>query len=130
MKKWLCSLIFFAAMQATGYAQHDSLDQSSPTAVAKIIFNAASSGNYEPLKQICDPNIDTDGDSKRVCAIADADKISQENFAAYFSTGKIIGDPLIKDNFAKVDILFGPDGKKPESLMMARKDNKWYLVSF
>ncbi len=129
--KQLFSFVFVILISlSTVQAQTDSLSQSTPEGVAQIIFNAAKTGKFEQLRLICHQGLDTDGDSKQICTVADADKKSQASFAAYFSTGKIVGDVLIKGGNAKVVILFGPDGKKSESLIMLKKNEKWYLVSF
>jgi len=95
-----------------------------------MVFEAARSGDYGNLKKLCDASLDHDGDSKRVCEVADADEKQKSSFKEYFSKGKVVGEPVIEGDNARVSILFGPDGTKDETFKMTRKDGKWYLVSF
>jgi len=104
-------------------------DQTTPRGVAEIIFSSAKSGEYAPLKDLCNSTLDTDGDSKKVCEVA-SDAEMQKTFKEYFSTGKVNGEPTIEGDKAAVKILFGPDGTKEETLNMEKKDGKWYLTSF
>lgn len=101
--------------------------QDSPRSVAETIFNAARSGNYDGLPVLIDA--DADSDSKMI-AQAVTDKNIQEEFRTHFKNGKVVGEPVIKDDRASVNILFGPGGDKEETFEMVRKDGKWYLLSF
>lgn len=105
-------------------------DQTTPKGVANMIFDAAKSGDYSQLKNLCNDSLVSDGDSRRVCQIADGDDKSKSSFKEYFSTGKIVGEPTIEGEEASVNITFGPDGTKEETLKMQKKDGKWYLYSF
>ena len=51
-------------------------------------------------------------------------------FKEYFGKGTVVGSPVIEGDKAKVSVLLGNDGKKEETFNMAKKDGKWYLVSF
>lgn len=101
--------------------------QADPRSVAEAIFEAAQSGNCQGLAALVDT--EADGDSKRI-AKASTDKTTQEEFQQYFSKGKVSADPVISGDKASVNILFGPDGTREETLEMVRKDGKWYLMSF
>ncbi|MEO7308869.1 MAG: hypothetical protein ABIX01_00615 [Chitinophagaceae bacterium] len=104
-------------------------DQSTPEGVAEIIFNSARTGEFAPLKSLCNDAVDTDGDSKKVCEVA-TDKESQKQFVEYFSRGKVNGVASVEGDKAAVKIFFGPEGTKEETLNMVKKDDKWYLASF
>ncbi len=101
--------------------------QASPRAVAETIFNAAKNGSCEGLPALIDTN--ADGDSKMIAQAA-TDKKIQEEFKTYFKKGKVVGEPVINEDKASVNILFGPDGNKEETFEMVKKDGKWYLQSF
>ena len=107
-----------------------TVDQSTPQSTAEMIFSAARSGDFSQLKDLCDPSLQPDHDSRNVCAIATGDDEMKADFKEYFSTGKVVGDPIIQGDKAMVAILFGPDGKKQDSFNMTKKDGKWYLISF
>ncbi|MEO6541497.1 MAG: hypothetical protein ABIN74_10915 [Ferruginibacter sp.] len=105
-------------------------DQSTPKGVADIVFAAAQSGDYSKLQGLCDASLDTDGDAKHICDVTTGDDALKAQFKEHFSKGTVTGEPVIEGDNAKVDILFGPDGTKKETLNMAKKDGKWYLTSF
>ncbi len=105
-------------------------DQTTPTGVANMVFDAAKSGDYSKLKSLCDDSLEPDGDSKKVCGVADGDDEYKKMFKEYFSKGKVVGEATIEGDDAKVNILFGPDGTKEETFNMKKKDGKWYLMSF
>ena len=105
-------------------------DQSTPQGVAEIIFSAAKNGDFGALKNLCDATLEPDGDSKKICEVPDGDEKLKSSFKDYFSKGKVVGDPSIEGDKAAVKVLFGPDGTKEETFNMAKKDGKWYMVSF
>lgn len=105
-------------------------DQSTPKGVAEIIFGAAKSGDYSQLKNLCDAALETDSDSKHICDVTTGDDELKANFKEHFSKGTVAGEAVIEGDNAKVDINFGPDGTKKETLNMTKKDGKWFLVSF
>ena len=105
-------------------------DQTTPKGAAEMIFSAASSGDYSHLKDLCNDALEPDGDSKRVCELANGDDEMKSSFKKYFAKGKVVGEPTVEGDNAKVSIMFGPDGTKEETFNMTRKDGKWYLVSF
>lgn len=101
--------------------------QASPRSVAETIFNAAKNGSYDGLPALIDT--DADSDSKMIAQAA-TDKKVQEEFKTYFKNGKVVGEPVINDDKASVNILFGPEGEKEETFEMVKRDGKWYLQSF
>lgn len=119
--------IIFTACNGKSSASND---QSTPTGAANMVFDAAKSGDFSQLKNLCNESLASDGDSRRVCGVADGDEKAKSSFKEYFSTGKVVGDPVIEGDAAKVNITFGPDGTKEETLNMQMKDGKWYLYSF
>lgn len=99
-----------------------TVDQSKPEAVVQAVFDAAKSKDFSLLKGLCAP--DADGDTKMICNV---DEKSQEEFIKYFGMGKIEGTPKIEGTIAEVNILFGPDGKKKETMKLVQIDGKWFL---
>lgn len=102
-------------------------DQSSPEGVVKMVFAAASSGDMSSLKDLCDPNGENDGDTRRICESADT---KPEEFTEFFSKGKVNGDATVNGDKAEVPFLFGPDGTKEETMNVVKRGDKWYLMSF
>jgi|GEM_PF-2984921 len=105
------------------------LDASSPRALAESIFAIAKSGELALLSSIADPK-DSDGDSKQVANIAQAPADKQDDFRKHFGPGSISGEINVEGDMAEVPILFGPDGKSPETFKLVKRDGRWYLHSF
>ncbi len=104
---------------------------TSPESVVQAIFEAAKSGDFASLKELCDPLGENDGDTQMICDIA-TDDTNQEEFVQYFATGKISGDAKISrgGDKAEVPFLFGPDGDREETMELINRDGQWYLFSF
>jgi hypothetical protein len=132
MKKIFCAAIVLAFLlpACNSKSGGGGGDQSTPKGVAEMIFSAAKSGNYGGLKNLCDASLEPDGDSKRICEVPDGDAELKSRFKEYFEKGKVVGDPVIEGDNAKVSVTFGPDGTKEETFNMKKKDGKWYMVSF
>jgi len=105
-------------------------DQSTPEGAANMIFTAAKSGDFGPLKDLCDASLEPDSDSKKICEVPSGDEELKSKFKEYFGQGKVVGSAVIEGDRAKVSVMLGKDGTKEESFNMAKKDGKWYLVSF
>ena len=130
MKKTILPLVLVAGMLFACKGKSGGGDQSTPQGVAEMIFSAAKSGDLGALKNLCDATLEPDGDSKKICEVPDGDEKLKSSFKDYFSKGKVVGDPSIEGDKAAVKVLFGPDGTKEETFNMAKKDGKWYMVSF
>ena len=132
MKKFICSLFIVASIFSACKGKSGSAadDQSTPTSVANSIFDAAKSGDYSKLKNLCNASLEPDIDSKKICEVADGDDKLKSMFKEYFAKGKMVGEATIEGDDAKVNILFGPDGTKEETFSMKKKDGKWYLMSY
>ncbi len=104
--------------------------QTDPAWVVNQIFIAAKEGKYELLSELCDPEGKGDGDTKFLCTIQNASTKDKQEFDEYFKTGKIIGEPVIEGEEAKVEFTFGPDGNKKETMNLVRRGDRWYLESF
>jgi hypothetical protein len=106
--------------------------QKTPEAALQMVFDAANGGDLAGLNVLLPPGGGEDGDVRNVCGVSKAPQKDKDEFCAYFKTGKIQGDARIdeKAGTAEVDFLFGPTGKKKETMNLVRKDGLWYLSSF
>lgn len=102
-----------------------------PESVVQAIFDAANSGDFASLKDLCDPLGENDGDTQMICDLA-TDETNQEEFVQYFAAGKISGDTQISPDGAQtaVPFLFGPDGDSEETMVLINRDGQWYLFGF
>ncbi len=106
------------------------LDQSTPEKALAAVFEAARTGKYEGLESLRPPSGKCDGDVKDICRVAKAPEDKQKEFAEYFAKGKITGAARIEGKSAEVDFLFGPTGKKKETMALVEEGGKWYLAQF
>ena len=104
-----------------------ALNHGSPRALAMSIFAIAKEGNLEALAGVADP-VEADGDAKRVATVSTAPAPQQAEFKAAFATGQVT-EHKVEGDKATVEITFGPDGTKKETLNMVLRDKKWYLQS-
>lgn len=101
--------------------------QAQPETVAEAIFAAARSGECKNLATLIDTNADID--CRRIGQAA-TDESARKSFMEYFAKGKVNGKPVIREDKALVNILFGPNGSDEETFEMVKKNGKWYLQSF
>lgn len=106
--------------------------QKTPEAALQMVFDAAKSGKLEGLKVLLPPGGGEDGDVRNVCGVSKAPQKDQDEFRQYFEKGAIPGKARIDEEAgtAEVDFLFGPTGKKKETMNLVRKEGLWYLSSF
>jgi hypothetical protein len=104
-----------------------TIDQGSPTSLAEGIFGAVRAGDFAALQGIAAP--DADRHAKDVANVGSAPADKQADFKKQFEKGKATGEKVDGDK-AEVTILFGPDGTKPETFHMVKRNGKWYLQGF
>jgi hypothetical protein len=102
-----------------------------PEMVVQTIFDAAQSGDFAPLKDLCDPLGENDDDTQMICEVA-TDETHRASFVKWFTKGKVTGDAEISPDGsgAEVPFLFGPDGDQAETMVLINRDGVWYLLEF
>lgn len=124
--KILFIIILFSGILSNGKAQSENV----PKLVVIELFKAAKTANYSLLVNLCDPLGQCDGDSKSICNLINANQEAQLQFCEQFKKGRIVGKTIIKNDFAKVKIKFGKNGKKDEVIVLVKREGKWFLYSF
>lgn len=104
-----------------------SQTQSDPKLVVLELFKAAQTGDYSKLTGLCDPQGESDGDVKQICNLQNQPETNRALFAEQFKKGKVVGNTEIVENFAKVKIKFGKNGKKDETVVLVKRGDLWYL---
>lgn len=106
----------------------------SPQSVMEALFNAAKTGELGILAFLIPPDGigDTDGDVERICSLGTrgSDSLLIIHFRDEFSKAKIIGEPVIHENEAEVNFIFGPNLESSETMKLQKISDKWYLSSF
>ncbi len=101
-----------------------------PEKVVEDIFYAAKAGRMASLPALCNPDGSGDKDTKDICGIGTATDEKLSEFRKEFRNGKIVGEPVIKGDTAKVKFKFGADGNKDEEFELKLVKGRWYLQSF
>jgi len=129
--KTICTVIGgMAVLAATSFASAADVDFSDPEAVTAAIFTAARTGDDTALARLCDPEGKNDGDTRRYICEVTVDGARWIEYVSYFAKGKVSAPARITGDTAKVPFLFGPDGKKKETMNLIRRGKKWFLLSF
>jgi len=128
MKRILTALVLLAVSPLLRAEDPHPVDQSSPTPVLEAVFAAARSGQLARLTALAAST--ADGDVESVCGVSTASPEIRESFRTHFAKGKIIGKPRLDGNRAEIDFLFGPDGRKKETMHLVRENGLWFLESF
>jgi tetratricopeptide (TPR) repeat protein len=124
----------FAAMMSSlapagAAAAGSGVDMEDPVSVLQAVFAAARSQDFSGLSALCDPLGENDDDTALICAMT-ADHPERDSFVTYFAAGTVAGEAVIQGDRAQVPFLFGPQGDQPESMVLVRRDSKWYLAEF
>jgi hypothetical protein len=123
---------------STGEAETDTttatagdVDFTDPASVLQAVFDAAQSGDFSALQNLCDPLGENDGDTQRICDLA-TDDTERASFVEFFEKAKINGDVQISPDGSEagVPFSFGPDGQEEETMKLINRDGNWYLSSF
>ena len=103
----------------------------SPESVVQAVFDAATSGDFGSLGDLCDPVGENDDDTQMICDTA-TDGANRDEFVQYFASGKVNGVATISPDGteATVPLLFGPGGDDEETMTLINRDGQWYLYSF
>lgn len=102
---------------------------SKPELVVQTVFDAAKSKDFSTLTGLCDPEGRGDGDTKRICAVGMATSKDKKEFIEYFENARIVGEASINGTEARVSIIFGPKSNKPETFVLIKRNDNWYLES-
>jgi len=142
----LINIGVFSQNQVSKY----KLDQTDPNNVVNAIFYSARTGDYLLLENLCDPLGEGDGDTKRMCMLANLKRQANEygetadmkktfkEFNDYFKLASTYGKIKYETTdtgveLAKVSFMFnhpGGESRSSETMKLIKRDGKWYLYSF
>jgi len=103
----------------------------SPEAVVQALFDAARSGQFDGLADLCDPRGENDGDTQMICDLA-GEETNRASFVEAFEAGELLGGAEISPDgtAAQVPFVFGPAGDQEETMELINRDGQWYLYGF
>jgi len=108
------------------YAQ----DQSNPKATLESLFKMARTKDYSNIHKLCDPEVESDGDVKRICNLMNGTDKNKEAIYMNMRLAYVIDKIEYKGNMARVPFRFGVHCKETEEMRLIKRDDKWYLHSF
>lgn len=120
-----------AAMAIAPVPPKDSaVDHAYPRNVLDAVFLAARTSNPKLLQGLCDPKGQGDGDTKAICELT-LKHPRWTDFKRNFEKGvRISRVARLQGDKARLNFLFGTDGRKPEEMVLIQRDGRWYLHSF
>jgi len=112
-------------------AEPSSSNANTPEDVVLMVFDAASSGQFDRLADLCDPRGENDGDTQMICDLA-SDETHRDPFVEAFAKGRLLGEAQISPDgtAAEVSFAFGPEGDQEETMELINRDGPWYLHGF
>jgi hypothetical protein len=145
----ILTLVLMSGIPFVSHLQAQSayeVDFRDPASVLGAVFHAAREGDYDILRNLCDPLGKGDGDTKRLCEVAlHAERLAQGvddkasadivlEFTTAFAPARVTGKPVITQGeggrMAQVDFVFGPGGTRKEQMALVERYGNWYLVGF
>jgi hypothetical protein len=104
--------------------------QKNPESVMKYIFESAKKGDFKDFRNLCDPYGENDRDVSSICYAELLSEKRKKELQDMFKNGRIIGEPVITENTAKIEFAYGLSSNKLEKMGMIKRNNLWYLSSF
>lgn len=102
------------------------VDSSKPENVVNAMFEAAKQGDDSMLPGLCEESVSKDRDVTKMCGLKKGDK-DWDRFVEDVKTGSITSTKAEGDT-AEVQITFGKDGTKKETIELKKVGDKWYLA--
>lgn len=93
------------------------------------MFDIANGAPAALLATLCDPEGQSDLDTRRICDQAKGFDPEGE-FAAYFKHGKLLEGPIVAGDTASIPFSFGPGKPKRKMMTLIQRKGKWYLLAF
>ena len=109
---------------------HESYDfQKSPEGTVKHLFDAAKNKDFSKLRHLKDPYGEYDGNVLELCLIEIEPEDAQSNWISFFENGRLMGEPVINDKNAEIEIAIGRNSDRLERMNLVKRMDKWYLIS-
>jgi hypothetical protein len=109
---------------------HPTFDfQDSPEGVLGYIFKAAEEREFGKLRHLLDPYFENDADAGGIGWVQMQPAEMQDIFVDNFKTGRLMGEPEIKNNTAILEIAMGPSSWRLQKITLIKRLDKWYLLS-
>ena len=110
---------------------HESYDfQSSPQGTIEYLFSAAKNRDFSKVRHLRDPYGEYSNSALEVCLIEMQLKEAQDAWIRLFEKGRIMGEPVVNDTKAEIEIATGMSSNKLRKVQLIRRLDKWYLQNF
>lgn len=104
------------------------VDFADPKSVVGAVFYAARAGDAAPLSGLCRAGL-SEPSVERICRLAEGD-VDWPSFVAAFRKARLNGEPRIHDDHAALNFVFGERATDNETMELAQRDGRWYLLRF
>ncbi|MCK7590469.1 hypothetical protein M0G43_07795 [Subsaxibacter sp. CAU 1640] len=103
--------------------------QDSPKQLVNYLFEMAQNKDFSKMRHLCDPYGEGDNESRSLCLLEIHEAGSQQRYIETFQNGRIIGNPILEDNEAIVEIATGPNSDRLIKINLINRMGKWYVYS-
>ncbi|MDB4303753.1 hypothetical protein N9934_03075, partial [Desulfosarcina sp.] len=104
--------------------------QATPTGTIEYLFMSAKTKDYTKVRFLLDPYGEFNDDAMGLCLVDMYPSEAQNEWNNEFKNGRIIGDPIIKDEIAEIEIAIGPESDELEKINLVKRMKKWYIISY
>lgn len=101
--------------------------QDSPIQLVQHLFTAAQIEDFNSFRFLCDPYGTSDSNALQTCMIFIF--MNEDTFIRDYKMGRIIGEPIISNDQAIVEIAFGASANRLKKIHLVKRMNKWYIKS-
>lgn len=107
------------------------VDHADPEAVVATMLEVATTNEWDRLANLCDPNGEGDGDTRRICDLA-TNPEDRAEFIEVFRGGTVgeFVEVNAETGQARVPFTFGQTERENETMNLVLRDGAWYLYSF
>jgi hypothetical protein len=104
------------------------VDFGDPKSVLGAVFYAARSGDPAPLPGLCMVGV-SEPSVVRLCELRTGTP-EWTSFRTAFAGARLNGEPRVHEDHTSLNFVFGEDVTHSETMELARRAGRWYLLRF
>ncbi|WP_423818782.1 hypothetical protein V5739_14635 [Salinimicrobium sp. TIG7-5_MAKvit] len=102
--------------------------QKNPKAVVEQLFEGFKDEDFENFRYLGDPYGEFDEEILWLTNIKALPQLYREDFLSEFKNSRIMGEPIIKNNKASIEVALGPSSNRLEIINLVKRLDSWYLT--
>ena len=131
-KVFIVLSIIICSISSKGQSTNDI--HLTPEILVQKMFKAIAEKDNSILRDLCDPEGDSDRDARDICGMLYLDEEEQDWMQSYFEKAYISGpvtyETIDNVSYANVPIVFGPKNEEKETLVLVNRKGKWFFLGY